>query len=297
MGRLLVSCAGVLMLASGCTRTAPQQPAHSRASLVVEETAATPGSKVNVGIQFVTDSGWHIYWRNPGDSGEPPRIQWQLPSGVTAGELEWPVPMRLTTTAGTDFGYQGTTVLLSALQMPDTLPSGTVTVGGELRWLACHDICVPQSAHLEAPIRIGSAVSIDESARQLLDAAAARLPAPLPSGYRAEAESLPDGFRLTLVTKLATGEPVTQAEFFPAEEAQIDDGAPQQWTNHGVHASLTLKKSDYLQQDPKHLKGILVLNGRDAYLVDAPVRGLARRRSGNARASVHPAAKEGNHRK
>jgi DsbC/DsbD-like thiol-disulfide interchange protein len=48
----------------------------------------------------VTDDGWHIYWQNPGDSGEPPRIKWQLPSGVTATALEWPTPMRMTTSAG-----------------------------------------------------------------------------------------------------------------------------------------------------------------------------------------------------
>jgi thiol:disulfide interchange protein DsbD len=195
------------------------------------------------------------------------------------------VPTRLTTTAGTDFGYQGTTVLLSALQMPSTSPSATISVGGELRWLVCRDICVPRSAHLEAPIRIGSAASVDEPARQLLEAAAARLPTPLPSAYRAEAESLLQRFRLTLV---ATNEPVTQAEFFPAEEAQIDNGAPQEWIDHGGKASLTLKKSEYLQQEPKHLKGILVLNGRHAYLVDAPVHGPAMQR---------PATQEGNHRK
>lgn len=285
MGRLLASCAGLLLLASGCVRSTPQQPLHSKASLVVEQPAAVPGSEVDVGIQIVTERGWHIYWRNPGDSGEPPRMQWQLPAGVTAGELEWPVPMRLTTTAGTDFGYQGTIVLLSTLRLPATLPPGTIRVGGELRWLACHDICVPQSGQLEAPIRIGSAASIDEAARQLLQAAAGRLARPLPARYRAEAASLPDGFRLTLVTGRVTNAPITRAEFFPGEEAQIDNGAPQEWTDQGGKVSMTLKKSEYLQQEPKHLKGILVLNEGDAYLVDAPVR-----------SSVHrpPLTEEGN---
>jgi len=285
MVRWLASCVGLLLLASGCVRKAPQQPAHSRASLVVEHTAAAPGSKVNVGIQLVTDSGWHIYWQNPGDSGEPPRMQWQLPEGVTAGELEWPTPTRLTTTAGTDFGYQGTTVLLSTLQIPVAPPSGTIRVGGELRWLVCHDICLPQSAHLEAAIRMASAASVDEPASQLLQSAAQRLPRPLPARCRPEAAESRESFRLTLATGPATSEPIARAEFFPEEEAQIDNGAPQELTNHGGTMSLTLKKSEYLQQDPKHLKGILVLNGSDAYLLDAPVHGPAAQR---------PATQEGN---
>jgi DsbC/DsbD-like thiol-disulfide interchange protein len=257
--------------------------------MVIEQWAAAPGSKVNAGIQIVADRGWHIYWRNPGDSGEPPRMQWQLPAGMTAGELEWPTPRRMTTSAGTDFGYQGTTVLLSTLQVPTTLPSGTITVGGDLHWLVCHDICIPQSAHLEAPILIDGAASIDDSAQQLLQSAAERLPRPMPASSLPEVASLPDSFRVTLVPS----ETITRAEFFPSEEAQIDNGAPQELTYDAGKVSLTLKKSEYLRQEPQHLRGTLVLNGRDAYLFDALVQGPATRRL----AIQAAAAQEGNRQK
>jgi DsbC/DsbD-like thiol-disulfide interchange protein len=267
MIRLLASCAGLLLLVSGCARSTPKQTAHSKASLVIEQSATTPGSEVNLGIQFVTDSGWRIYWQNPGDSGEPPRIQWQLPARVTAGALEWPTPIRLTTGAGTDYGYQGTTVLLSSLHIPATAQSGTITVSGNLRWLVCHDICIPQSTHLEAPLRIASATSINDSAHQLLQAAAERLPKPLPASYRPEVKSYKESFNLTMASSV----PITLAEFFPTDEAQIDNGAPQELASHAGNISLTLKKSEYLRQEPQHLKGVLVLNGRDAYLLDARI--------------------------
>ncbi len=267
MARVLASCAYLLVLMSGCAHSIPKQTAHSSASLVIEQVAAMPGSQVKLGIQFVTDSGWHIYWQNPGDSGEPPRIQWQLPAGMTAAALEWPTPMRLTTSAGTDYGYQGTTILLSSVQIPATAHSGTITIGGNLRWLVCHDICVPQSMHLEAPIQIASAASMADSAHQLLQSAAERLPKALPTGYQAMAAISQDSFRLTLVSS----EPITRAEFFPSEEAQIDNGAPQKLASQAGSISLTLKKSEYLRQEPQHLRGILVLNGRDAYLLDVPI--------------------------
>jgi thiol:disulfide interchange protein DsbD len=257
--------------------------------MVIEQWAVAPGAKVNAGIQIVADSGWHIYWQNPGDSGEPPRMQWKLPAGMTAGELEWPTPRRMTTSAGTDFGYQGTTVLLSTLQVPTTAQAGAITVGGELRWLVCHDICIPQSAHLEAPVLIAGATSVDDSARQLLQSATERLPGPLPASCRAEAASLPDSFRLTLVPS----ETIRQAEFFPSDEAQIDNGAPQELTDDAGKVSLTLKKSDYLRQEPQHLRGILVLNGKDAYVFDAPVQGPATQRL----AVEAAAAQEGNRQK
>ncbi len=194
-------------------------------------------------------------------------MEWQLPAEMTAGALEWPTPMRLTTTAGTDYGYQGTTVLLSSLRVPATMQPGTITVGGQVRWLVCHDICVPESTHVEAPVRIASAPSINPSAQQLLQSAAERLPRPLPASYRVEAAISKHHFRLTLVSS----EPITRAEFFPSEEAQIDNGAPQELANRAGNVNLTLKKSEYLGQEPQHLRGVLILNGRDAYLFDAPI--------------------------
>lgn len=281
MKRWVASCASLLVLTLSCARNVATQPVHSRASLVIAQSSAAPGSLVNLGIQFVTENGWHIYWQNPGDSGEPPRIQWQLPAGIIATALEWPTPTRITSSAGTDYGYQGTTVLLATLQIPPDATPGSISVGGNLRWLACHDICVPQNTELKAPIRIALATSIDGGAQQVLQSAAERLPRPLPASFHPVVTSAPDGFRLTLTT----AEPITQAEFFPGEESQIDNGAAQQLSAHSRTVSLALKKSEYLQQSPQNLRGVLVVNGRDAYQVDAPLQVSNRKSS---------ASKEGN---
>jgi thiol:disulfide interchange protein DsbD len=236
--------------------------------LAVEQSAATPGTKVNVGIQFAIESGWHIYWQNPGDSGEPPRIQWKLPAGITAGELKWPTPMRLTTSAGTDYGYQGVTTLLSSLHIPATTQPGTLSVSGDLHWLVCHDVCIPQSAHLETPLHIANVASVNQSAHQLLQSAAERIPTPLPLSFLPVVTTLQDSFRLTLVSS----EAITKAELFPSEEGLIDNGAPQELAGHSGKVSLTLKKSEYLREEPQHLRGVLILNERNAYQLDAPVR-------------------------
>ena len=271
MRRLLASSACFLALLSGCKHPAPVPTEHSRASLIIEQSAATPGSKVRVGIQFVTDSGWHIYWQNPGDSGEAPRIQWQLPAGITAGPLEWPTPMRMKTAAGTDYGYQGTTVLLSSLQIPNTAQSGTLEIGGDLHWLVCHDICMPQGAHLEAPLQVANAAKVNDTTQELLQDAAAKIPGALPVNVHPAVTILPDGFRVTL--KLS--EPITAAEFFPADVEQIENGAPQEFENRGGTVSLILRKSEYLRQEPQHLRGVLLLNGGAAYGFDVPIQGAA----------------------
>ena len=63
------------------------------------------------------DEHWHVYWRNPGDAGLPPRINWKLPDGFTAGEIMWPTPEVIVTEPLVSYGYHGD-VLLPVLITP-----------------------------------------------------------------------------------------------------------------------------------------------------------------------------------
>lgn len=62
------------------------------ASLVSSHDSVQPGQDVYIALRTILDEGWHTYWRNPGDSGEPVQIAWQLPEFATAGEINWPLP-------------------------------------------------------------------------------------------------------------------------------------------------------------------------------------------------------------
>ncbi len=70
---------------------------HGTLELIAEKDWITPGHPFNVALRFELEKGWHVYWVNPGDSGEPPRVTWDLPAGIKAGAIEWPAPRRLGT--------------------------------------------------------------------------------------------------------------------------------------------------------------------------------------------------------
>ncbi len=59
----------------------PAPTNHVRLELISEVDSAQPGRAIRLGLLFNLDPEWHIYWQNPGDSGEPPRIEWKLPLG------------------------------------------------------------------------------------------------------------------------------------------------------------------------------------------------------------------------
>ncbi|MGA8222114.1 MAG: hypothetical protein WB780_10720 [Candidatus Acidiferrales bacterium] len=71
--------------ASAPAQAPPQFPA--RVQLIWDGNPPRPGHPLWVGALFQLDPGWHIYWQNPGDSGEPPKFQWKLPPNFRAGEI------------------------------------------------------------------------------------------------------------------------------------------------------------------------------------------------------------------
>jgi thiol:disulfide interchange protein DsbD len=268
----LVTCLVVLLLLPACIWQNAQPPAeakHSTASLVLEDAAVPPNGQTRIGIHFKMDPDWHIYWQNPGDSGEPPKITWKLPQGVQLGPLEWPAPTRMNNPAGTDYGYQSDVVLLANLQAPPAAAAGnSLDIAGDVRWLVCHDVCIPQRAEVKAQLHIADKLQANGDEQKAIADAAARVPQPLPPGAGIVAASKSGAFELNLS---AFGPALTAAEFFPLEPEQIENAAQQEFTTSTAGSRLQLKKSDHLQHDPERLKGVLVVNKQTAYQLEVPV--------------------------
>ena len=83
-----------------------------------------PNAPAWLGLKIVHQPGWHTYWLNPGDSGLPTQLQWQLPEGLRAGEIQWPVPHRLPIGPLVNHGYEGTLLLTVPLAISRPLPEG-----------------------------------------------------------------------------------------------------------------------------------------------------------------------------
>jgi len=76
----------------GMAAVSAQAAAHTHAQLILAAETARPGDTVMAGVHLHMDPGWHTYWRNAGQSGIATTNIWELPKGVTAGKIQWPVP-------------------------------------------------------------------------------------------------------------------------------------------------------------------------------------------------------------
>jgi DsbC/DsbD-like thiol-disulfide interchange protein len=222
-----------------------------------------------LGFHFELESGWHIYWINPGDSGEPPRVQWRLPTGFRTGSIQWPAPQRIEDHSLVDYGYEGEVLLMVPLQAPAHLGGpGPVKFEATLKWLICREICIPERADLVLSLPVQREGARQQSHwQELFTRTRARLPKQAPRDWRFTARSEKQQF----VLGIETGSPEPQATFFPLEPNQIENAAHQEIVRLAQGVSLKLRKSDQLLKPLSRLTGVVELGSGRAFLVDAPV--------------------------
>lgn len=166
----IASLSGVLAAPQARTDqvTVTLLPSHSRVA---------PGGTVQVGIRQVLAPHWHTYWLNPGDSGIATRVQWHLPEGWKAGDIQWPVPQRIDVGPIANHGYEREVTLLVDVAVPKGAAVGQATeLKADVSWLVCQDVCIPQQASLSVPVAIGREPVVIDANREALSAAQRSLP-------------------------------------------------------------------------------------------------------------------------
>lgn len=242
---------------------------HLHVQLVLPQSDFYPGAPMKAGLYFKLEPGWHIYWSNAGDSGEPPAMRWTLPDGITATPLQFPAPSRLPLGPLMDFGYENEVVFPFSFNVAPSAKPGAATLNAKVIWLVCREVCIPGKADLGVRVQIAAAAPASATTSSV-DAALwqrgqASLPTPLPSSAKALFQPTQTGFRLGV----ETGRRETQAVFFPTDQSIITNPAPQTLTPTPRGLVLELKKDDSLTANPAQLSGVLELSGGRNYVISA----------------------------
>jgi thiol:disulfide interchange protein DsbD len=251
--------------------------------LLAEKTAVSPGDRVTIALKQTIKPGWHTYWINPGDSGEPTHIGWDLPVGASAAPIQWPLPDAIEVGPLMNYGYSDEVVLLSDLTVPETVTGPSFDISADVRWLVCEEICVPESApvKLSLPI-VGKTVSTTPSPGAGL-IANARSQVPQPTPWPAEYD-VAEGADGALTIRVAAGEnrvPLqAEAYFFPLQWGELAHAAPQNVAFRDGDLYLRTKRGDaFGEKPPASIEGVLAVTGengeRRGYKISAAYSGVA----------------------
>ena len=261
---LLCLVAGAAHAASPTGRLEPVQ-----ATLLAETTSVTPGQTLWTDLHLEIAPGWHVYWRNPGDSGLPTEIAWTLPAGFAAGDIAWPIPERFVVGTIGNYGYAGTADLLVPINVAADATAGATThIAAHATWLVCSDICIPGETELslDLPVAAGP-VAADPAIAAKFAAMREKLPQTVPVAARFSQTA--GEYRLFVPAQVAAGLRNPQIAFFPSQQSLIDAAAePRQRTVAGGFELSLARIGGPAAKSPVTLDGVLAVRGENG-----PVRG------------------------
>ncbi|MDP2409208.1 MAG: protein-disulfide reductase DsbD family protein [Pseudolabrys sp.] len=226
-----------------------------RADLIAEPASIVPGQPFQVGIRLRMKEHWHTYWRNPGDSGSPTEVRWQLPEGFTVSELSWPAPQVLRVGPVTSFGYEGEAILLAQVTPPPNLaPGSNVSLRADIDYLVCEKECIPGEASLALPLAVGASSGGDTGT---FDAARAKLPQPSlwPASFSASADTIGVTVRGAAFDAAA----LKSASFLPYNNDLIVNSTEQKRSSDGNGLTVAMARSQMATQIPDRVDGVLLV--------------------------------------
>ncbi len=251
--------------------------AQLRAELVAHAPQGVQaGQPIWVGLQLTHQPEWHTYWRNPGDSGLPTQIELNLPAGITAGDVQWPLPHKLKAGKLTNYGYDKTVLLAVPLTVStDYKPNASQTLDLQVRanWLVCRLECIPQEGEFALRIPVNSSYAPQAAA---FDAVQAQQPKAL---HSVKATTSFEAQRLALqVSGLPANLQGQTLSVFPNAPELIESAAEQhprasQSWQDGVW-TVQLPLSNLRLNDPKELSFVLTAgedSARQGFEVSAAI--------------------------
>jgi thiol:disulfide interchange protein len=220
-----------MLLSTGAHAQLPQPGKNAiSASFLPETSVVVPGETVTLALIMRPEKGWHGYWKNPGDSGIETQIAWELPAGLSAGPIQYPVPDQLTMAGLMNYIYKGDYAQLIDVKVPTGVAPGTkMPIRARIDYLACTDeVCVPETANVATELQAGVAPGAQAN-RAMFDSFRQALPKPL--GSEASFERAGDRFRLAIPVPagLEIGEPY----FFPLTDGALNYSARQTFSRAG----------------------------------------------------------------
>lgn len=241
------------MLISGHAATTGWQTAKQlKAELVSEYQQVTPGQTVRLALHFVPDDHWHTYWQNPGDSGLATSLNWQLPDGVTAGDIQWPTPHAIAIPPLVNYGFEGSTVLLSDLSIAADYASDTIDIHLQADWLVCEEVCIPAEAQFSLTLPVGRDAILAQEYSALFSRAEQQLPQPL--NISGQFDTSGGAFSAVIDWQ----QPTEISAFFVAATELVDHAATQQISQQGAQLLLQQPLNTYFSGVDDKIELVLV---------------------------------------
>jgi DsbC/DsbD-like thiol-disulfide interchange protein len=170
LGAIGICAASLIAASNAADADASRWDGDARSAVRLIAGSSPPdGGPIRAGVEIRLKSGWHTYWRYPGDAGVPPRFDFSQSQNLKSVEVRWPAPQRIPEQGLVAIGYTGDVIL--PLAIVPQIRGEPVKLRLKLDYAVCEMLCVPAEGKAELVLTAGA--SSHETA---LAAAEARVP-------------------------------------------------------------------------------------------------------------------------
>ncbi len=215
---------------------------HARISLIKDHSDFVPGTSINIGLKVSMDKGWHTYWRNPGDSGGPIVIDWDLPKGFSVSDIKWPLPEKIEYPPLMTYGYEDFVIYPMVLSIPADYSDDYFEMVADI--LICADVCIPESGKISSNLLD---IESDSLIYEWLES--------IPSKSLPITTSLNDN---NLEIRFTFDKEIKEIYFFPDENNSIDYSSKQNFYKKDDDYFLSIK---LFNEDFQNVSGVLDIDG------------------------------------
>ena len=215
---------------------------HARISLIKDHSDFVPGTSINIGLKVSMDKGWHTYWRNPGDSGGPIEIDWNLPKGFSVSDIKWPLPEKIEYPPLMTYGYEDFVIYPMVLSIPADYSDDYFEMAADI--LICADVCIPESGKISSNLLD---IESDSLIYEWLES--------IPSKSLPITTSLNDN---NLEIRFTFEKEIKEIYFFPDENNSIDYSSKQNFYKKDDDYFLSIK---LFNDEFQNVSGVLDIDG------------------------------------
>ena len=215
---------------------------HARISLIKDHSDFVPGTSINIGLKVSMDKGWHTYWRNPGDSGGPIELDWNLPKGFSISDIKWPLPEKIEYPPLMTYGYEDFVIYPMVLSIPADYSDDYFEMNADI--LICADVCIPESGKISSNFLD---IESDSLIYEWLES--------VPSKSLPITTSLNDN---NLEIKFTFEKEIKEIYFFPDENNSIDYSSKQNFYKKDDDYFLSIK---LFNDEFQNVSGVLDIDG------------------------------------
>ena len=228
---------------------------HANVSLVKFESVQGNQTKNLIGIRMDMQKNWHTYWKNPGDSGGPIKVNWSHNDNISISELYWPTPSLIPYEPLMTYGYKNFVIFPFEIINSNNKNS---FIEASIDFLICDDVCVPEKAFIKTNLQD---IKTDSSLHDWF--------------LKVPAQTLPvkASFEKDFINiRFSSPFNVTSAIFFVDNQDIVEHASDQILSKEENNYLLKVKKIADVEPFA-NLSGVISINNNESFIIDAEIDG------------------------